>query len=179
MTDRVAVARTAEQRLLCLPMAASVPLAVARGLLGLIFLVAGVGKLWNLQDFAIAVSNYRMVPESLVGATAVVLPGVEAVAGAGLLTRRLRTASAWVIMGLCAVFVVAVSAAMARGLNIECGCFSVLADRRVGLGLLIQDIVLLALACYCAIARWRAEASIHESLTTQARSRSPKTGGAG
>lgn len=131
---------------------------LVRWLLAIVFLLAAVPKLWRLEDFAMAVHNYRMLPPVLVGPAAVALPGIEALAALGLLTRRWRAASACIVVGLCAAFLVGVAAALVRGLNIECGCFSMLSERRVGYGLLAQDAVLFALACYCALALWpRAE----------------------
>ena len=127
-------------------------LAGARVVLAIVFLSAAIPKLWHLEDFAIVVHNYRLLPASLVGVAAVALPGIEVSAAIGLLTRRLRRAAAWVIALLSSTFAVAVSSAVIRGLNIECGCFSVFAERRVGYGLLAQDMVLLLLACYCTAA---------------------------
>ena len=126
-------------------------LAAAQWLLAVVFVTAGVPKLLSLEDFALAVYNYRLLPSALVGATAVVLPGVEAVAGLALLSRRWRSAAVWIMVGLCGVFTVASATAIARGLNIECGCFGVLIRRKVGYAFLAQNIGLLALALYCAV----------------------------
>jgi len=126
-------------------------LTAARWLLAVLFLTAAVPKLMNLEDFAIAVHNYRLLPSVLVGVTAVVLPGVEAVAGLALLSRRWRSVAVWTVVGLCAVFTIASASAIARGLNIECGCFGVLVRRKVGYAFLAQNVGLLALALYCAV----------------------------
>lgn len=127
-----------------------VAVVVGRWLLAVVFLSAAVPKLWHLEDFAIAIHNYRLLPAPVVGVAAVMLPGVEGVAALGLLTRRWRAASAWIVVALSAVFVVGVAAAIARGLDINCGCFSVFAQRKVGYGLLAQDIVLLIAAVFVA-----------------------------
>ena len=64
----------------------------------------------------------------------------------------LRAASA-VIVGLTSVFAVAIVSALARGLNIECGCFGTIAGRRIGLSSLGIDAALLGMATVLA---WRA-----------------------
>ena len=136
-------------------------LAVAQWLLAVLFLTAAVPKLMSLEDFAIAVHNYRLLPSALVGIAAVVLPGVEAVAGLALLSRRWRSAAAWVMVGLCGVFTVTSATAIARGLNIECGCFGVLVRRKVGYVFLAQNTGLLALALYCAVCTPHPAATAH------------------
>ncbi len=127
----------------------------ARWLLAIVFLAASAPKLWRLEDFAIAVHNYQLLPAWLVGAAAVVLPGIEAAAGVALFFKHWRAPAAWLAVGLCCAFVVAVAAAIVRGLDIECGCFSAFVHRQVGYGLLAQDLALLALAVYCAVAQGR------------------------
>ena len=68
---------------------------------------------------------------------AVTLPWLEVVVGLMLVTGFWRREAATVTAGLLVVFVVAVSLALLRGIDIEnCGCFSVsgtgLAGRRAG-----------------------------------------------
>jgi hypothetical protein len=44
------------------------------------------------------------------------------------------------------IFTAAVSAALARGLSIECGCFGVAGAARVGTAKLLENVAILALA---------------------------------
>ena len=123
-----------------------IAVTIGRWLLAIVFVMAALPKLRQPEDFAVAVHNYRLLPTAMVGAVAVMLPGVEGVAALGLLTRRWRFASACIVATLSAVFVTSVVFAIARGLDINCGCFSVLVQRKVGYTLLAQDIVLLIAA---------------------------------
>jgi putative oxidoreductase len=92
--------------------------------LGALFVYAGLMKLRDPGEFAIEIANYRLLP-GLAPYGAVMLPTVEIVAGLGaiVLPRTWRRAAALVIAGLMLMFTVAVSVALARGINIDCGCF--------------------------------------------------------
>jgi hypothetical protein len=48
---------------------------------------------------------------------------------------------------LLAVFLVAVSITLARGLDISCGCFNTGEARKIGFRLLAEDLVLFAASC--------------------------------
>ena len=92
--------------------------------LGALFVVAGVRKLTDPVQFAIEITNYRLLPQ-LAPYLAVLLPAVEIAAGAGvvLLPRAWRQASALVLSALLLAFTVAIALALSRGINIDCGCF--------------------------------------------------------
>ncbi len=95
-----------------------------RLVLGGLFIWAGIAKLRDPAEFAIEIVNYRLLPQ-LAPYGAVMLPTVEIAAGLGAiaLPRAWRRAAALVIAGLMVVFTVAVSFALIRGINIDCGCF--------------------------------------------------------
>jgi putative oxidoreductase len=117
-----------------------------RLLLGVIFLAAAVPKIHAPALFADAILNYRLLPVPLVNLAALVIPWTEAVAGLFLLAGFWVRAGALVITGLTTGFLVAILSALARGLNIECGCFGTMAGSHVGLLHLALDVTLLALA---------------------------------
>ncbi len=95
-----------------------------RVVLGGLFVFAGVVKLGDPTQFAIEVGNYRLWPQ-LAPYVAVLLPAIEIGAGLGLvlLPLRWRQASTLAVAGLMLVFTVAVSLALGRGINVDCGCF--------------------------------------------------------
>jgi uncharacterized membrane protein YphA (DoxX/SURF4 family) len=96
---------------------------VARLVVGGVWIAAGVLKLPDPAENVRAVRAYRLLPESLVPLVGHVLPILEIVVGAclvlGLLTRFFGVLSA--LMQL--AFIIGISAAWARGLQIDCGCF--------------------------------------------------------
>ncbi|OQX87168.1 hypothetical protein B6D60_04425 [candidate division KSB1 bacterium 4484_87] len=110
-----------------------------------IFIYAGVIKILNPASFADQVDNYRILPYFLVAITAVVLPWLEVICGILLLTGRWRAASSLILLGLSFIFVLAVASAMIRGLDINCGCFSVEGEgEKIGASKVIEDVLLFA-----------------------------------
>ncbi|MEW6279541.1 MAG: MauE/DoxX family redox-associated membrane protein, partial [Candidatus Eremiobacterota bacterium] len=63
-------------------------------LLGTLFLAAGLPKTQDLWAFAEAVDNYRILPGLLIGLSAAVLPWLEVVVGACLVSGVARVAAA-------------------------------------------------------------------------------------
>lgn len=117
-------------------------------LLGGLFLWAGSLKIFDPKEFATAVANYRLVPYPLINLVAITVPWVEVVAGLFLVLQRWVRASALVMAGMTAAFFVFIVSALARGLNIECGCFGTLGGHRIGFTNLAIDAALLAMALW-------------------------------
>jgi uncharacterized membrane protein YphA (DoxX/SURF4 family) len=92
--------------------------------LGGLFAVTGALKLSDPASFAIEIHNYQLFPE-LAPALAATLPALEIVLGAALIFARRPwvRAGALAVTALLAVFTVAVASVVARGINIDCGCF--------------------------------------------------------
>ncbi|MGE0490860.1 MAG: DoxX family protein [Vulcanimicrobiota bacterium] len=99
-------------------------LLFVRIVIGLLFLVAGVSKVSDPAAFAEAIYNYHLVPARLITLTAITLPWLEVLAGLCLLSGALTRSAALITGVLSLAFAVGISSALARGLNIECGCFS-------------------------------------------------------
>jgi len=123
---------------------------LCRLVVGGVFLYASWNKLHEPQAFAEVIHNYRLVPYALLHPWAHLLPVLEAMAGAALVLGVLRRGAALTLAGLTTIFIVAIAAALARGLDISCGCFNTDAGHAVGLDLLLRDLALLA-ACLPAI----------------------------
>ena len=95
----------------------------ARLILGVVWLAAGFAKIGDPDSSVRAVRAYRLVPDSLERTVGYALPLLEICLGVlllvGLALRLAAVASAVLLIG----FIVGISAAWARGLQIECGCF--------------------------------------------------------
>ncbi|MBZ0273605.1 DoxX family membrane protein [bacterium] len=119
-------------------------LLVLRAGLGVMFVVASVDKIAEPDKFAIAVDNYHIVPNALVNLFALALPWIELVIGVFLVAGVMTQASALLSAILCFMFFVAVASALARGLDISCGCFvqEGAAASKVSSGLVIRDALL-------------------------------------
>ena len=124
--------------------------------LGGIFFYAGMQKHFHPQEFAEAVLSYQLLPVSLVGAVAVILPWAELAAGL-FLTVGLKRRSCLLLLGaLAGGFLLVSLITMARGLKIDCGCGLFFA-RQVGLWLVLEDLALLAWAV--GLYRWEARSA--------------------
>ena len=93
--------------------------------LGVFFVVAALPKIADPPAFAHMVYNYRILPEPLVNAAALVMPWAELLAGLALILGIWRRTAALLVGALLAVFVVAISVNLLRGNAIDCGCFDV------------------------------------------------------
>jgi uncharacterized membrane protein YphA (DoxX/SURF4 family) len=99
------------------------PTLVSRLGLGGIFLLAGLTKLGVPASFAEDIRAYEMpLPDALVQIMAVGLPPLEVGLGVWLLAGLFTRFAAAISGALMAVFLVAITQAAARGLDINCGC---------------------------------------------------------
>ena len=119
---------------------------------GALFVYAGAEKMVDADAFAQAIFNYQILPARLVQGAALVLPAVEVVCGLALCANVLVRGAAVVLSALMVVFLAALGLAMARGLNVDCGCFGG-AGQAVTHETLLRDGVILAVGL---IALWGA-----------------------
>jgi uncharacterized membrane protein YphA (DoxX/SURF4 family) len=117
-----------------------------RLLIGGLFVYASLDKLFNQQEFARAIYNYKFLPDQLINIFAIVLPYVEFTAGGLLILGFLKRGSTVLIIVMLVMFIIALTAAYAKGLDISCGCFSLETVSQKGdiLKRIIEDIFLLA-----------------------------------
>lgn len=106
-----------------------------------LFVYAGTIKLLQPDTFLADVESYRMMPYSLAWIVVFYLPPLEILCGLGLLWSKIRMPSAIILIGLMLVFIVAISAAWARGLDISCGCFGTTEGETNYLWLIIRDLL--------------------------------------
>jgi len=119
-------------------------LLVFRLVLGGLFVYAGAVKVVDPLGFAQDIRNYRLAGQSLSFLAALVLPWLEILAGAFLIAGVWKRAAALVITGLLVFFIVLTAVTMARGLDVDCGCFGSL-SRKSGWGVILEDLAMLYL----------------------------------
>ena len=96
---------------------------VARLIVGVVDLLAGLSKFSDPAGNVRAVRAYRILPEAVVPTVGHALPTVEIVIGS-LLILGLFTRAMGILSGLFFLaFIIGISSAWARGLEINCGCF--------------------------------------------------------
>ena len=117
---------------------------ILRWIVALVFIYAGVGKILNPTGFAESIDNYRMLPYFLVTIMAAILPWLEVLCGLLLIFGKWLKGASLIVIAMNAVFIVAITSALLRGLDINCGCFSLAADSaKVGIMRLLEDVGLL------------------------------------
>ena len=114
--------------------------------LAFLFVVSGVLKIIEPQAFADSINGYKLLPIPVVNIFAIIIPWVELLAGLSLLTKQYLVSGSILIILLSFIFIVAVSSAMLRGLDINCGCFSITSNEKVGVGIILRDIGLVIAA---------------------------------
>ena len=121
---------------------------ISRLSLGAVFIYASLDKIMNPDDFAKAIGNYHVLPFGLENLLALVLPWVELFTGLCLIIGVIVDGATILIILMNIVFIFAISQALARGISIECGCFSVSSEGgdNIGLQTILRDIGYLLLA---------------------------------
>ena len=95
-----------------------------RLILGGVFALASLDKIFHPLAFAKSISNYQILPEQLVNLVAIILPWVELILGALLIFGIWLPGAITLVNLLLAVFFTALVFNTARGLNVDCGCFT-------------------------------------------------------
>lgn len=117
--------------------------------LGGVFLVACMHKILHPEAFALDVATYQILPLSLVNLQALVLPWVELVAALMLIVGFRTRAAAFLVNLMMLMFLSALTIALARGLEMGCGCFaSEGGDDPISWRTLVRDGVWLLMGLY-------------------------------
>jgi len=112
-----------------------------RLLIGGIFFYAGLEKMFEPFNFLMAIYNYKLLPDPLIGVVAATLPSIEIVAALFLLFGFNTKGAAALISFLLLIFISLIIVSAIRGLDIDCGCFGSL-ERKVGLLAILEDTTL-------------------------------------
>ena len=132
---------------------------LARLALAPTLLYAGAQKVGDPSGFATVIGRYHLLPEGLDYLVALYIPWLEIVLGVSLALGVFTRASGLLSSLLCGGFAVAVSSAVVRGIDIECGCFS--GSSKVSWTHVVVDLILLAasiVACWHGGRRWSLDA---------------------
>jgi uncharacterized membrane protein YphA (DoxX/SURF4 family) len=97
---------------------------VLRLIIGGVFVYASMDKLMNQEEFARAIYNYKFLPDVFINVFAIIMPYLELIAGIFLIFGIFKKGSSFIISFLLIIFLISLTQAYARGLDISCGCFS-------------------------------------------------------
>ena len=126
-----------------------------RIILGFIFIYAAMDKIVDPFTFAVDIRNYELTPEIITNIMALTLPWIELFCGLFLILGIFPRTVAFMICTMLIVFILAISMAMLRGLNIDCGCYHTTGNSaKIGFKKLIEDFILLFMAGYLFISNY-------------------------
>ncbi len=114
-----------------------------RIILGSLFIYSAIIKIINIDFFVKSLYNYKLLPEESLNYAALFITWLELIVGLLIFTGIYIKESALIGGILTLLFIGAVSAALARGLDIECGCFGTKDGSRVGTLKILEDIFIL------------------------------------
>jgi putative oxidoreductase len=122
----------------------------ARVYLAVIFLAACRHKILHPGPFAMDIATYQILPLIFVNPMAIVLPWVELAAGLMLLSGFRTRAAALLVAAMMAVFTAAICIALAKGLDMSCGCFASqgMEEDPISRLTILRDLFWLALSVY-------------------------------
>lgn len=123
--------------------------------LGGLFIYSGMLKIDDPGAFADAVARYEVLPDVTLGIFSLVMPMMEFLAGVALVLTKWTREASLLISGMLALFIVALAQALARGLEISCGCFGVpsVGGRAEIVWALVRDFALIVPAAWLMFRR--------------------------
>lgn len=112
--------------------------------IGIVFIYASISKIAHPDAFALIIYNYHILPGWIINLFALFLPWAEMVCGILLIVGYWHKSAAAILGGMTVVFIAALSMALFRGVNIECGCFSTTSRARGPvIDLIVRDTIML------------------------------------
>ncbi|HSD62837.1 MAG TPA: MauE/DoxX family redox-associated membrane protein [Ignavibacteriaceae bacterium] len=118
-------------------------LLTIRVILGFLFIFSALTKMTDLDYFVKSIQNYKILPDESLNLFALIIPWMEIIIGIFLLVGLFVKESALLGSLLMVVFIAAIIIALARGLNIDCGCFGTADGSKVGVQKLLEDFIIL------------------------------------
>lgn len=120
---------------------------ICRIVLGAVFVYASWDKILDPGAFARIITNYQIVSSGIGNLSALFLPWLELVCGICLIINCWSRASAIIITGLMIVFMAALGYNIYRGMDINCGCFTLTENAPGSMWFdLIRDALFLSMA---------------------------------
>lgn len=109
----------------------------------LLFALSAIHKLRSILAFKAVLNSYRLLPESTLSVSAIVIPIVELSLAIGLLMPQARMAAAMTASGLLIAYAMAMAVNISRGnVLLDCGCSFGSARQAVSWGLVWRNLLL-------------------------------------
>ena len=123
-----------------------------RIILGFVFIFASYHKILDPASFSDNIHNFHLTPSAVENIAGIVLPWLELILGVFLIFGVFLEGSTSLTIGLYIFFIIILSQAVFRGIDVHCGCFKTEADAGVAdlkMGLIKrigEDFLLLGMA---------------------------------
>lgn len=99
-----------------------------RIIIGGIFLIAGLAKISDPVRFLLTLREFDLFPGGVIRFMAVYIPWLEFILGLFIILGILYRTSSLMLAFLIVIFTVAILSVIIRSMEIDCGCFGLLAD---------------------------------------------------
>ena len=133
-------------------------LLLGRLILGYVFIYASIDKIIDPASFSDIIDNYHITPVLLNNLFALFVPMLELVIGICLIFNLNIKGASFISIALLLWFLFILSQALARGINVDCGCFDLnsgsLDDTELRNNMIkriFEDIVLIGISLYVNI----------------------------
>ena len=103
---------------------------ICRLVLGIIFIYASISKIANPVEFSNSIDNYHIIPSQLSNLAALIIPWIEFFIGLCFIVGVFLDGASLISIVLLAWFIFILSQALARGIDLHCGCFD-LAEKQI------------------------------------------------
>ncbi|MGC8898641.1 MAG: MauE/DoxX family redox-associated membrane protein, partial [Bacteroidota bacterium] len=111
--------------------------------LGLVFIISGVAKMWDVYGFSEIARDYHILPQAFVIPFSILVPFAEFVLGLMLVLNYLPKISSLTLLLMVSMFTVFTLLRYASGNASECGCFGTLIHRGVDWKFFAENIMLI------------------------------------
>ncbi len=99
-------------------------LFVLRLLMGVVFILASIDKIFNPAVFSSVLREYQLVPEILIPFVSVTMPWIEFFTGVLLIFNIFSRSAALIMICLNICYIFGITLNLIWGLSHECGCFT-------------------------------------------------------
>ena len=101
---------------------------IFRLILGVVFIYASYHKILDPLAFAKNIHNYHVTPAAVENLAALIIPWLELIVGVFLILGVFLEGVTSITIGLLIFFIIILSQAVFRGIDVHCGCFKTEAD---------------------------------------------------
>ena len=101
---------------------------ICRIILGVVFIYASYEKILNPPGFSENIHNFHVTPTAIENLAALIIPWLELIVGVFLIFGVFLEGATSITIGMLIFFIIILSQAVLRGIDVHCGCFKAEAD---------------------------------------------------